>query len=89
MGNVFSDVDVGWTSADDSGARVTVGSAAAMMENALVRDPLWAGSAQPPASQQWALHIRRPQSLRIRVELHPVIRQVAFSVTANGSGKGL
>lgn len=78
-----------WTSSDDSGVRVAVGGGAAMMETVVLRDPLCAGSAQPPASPQWALHIRRPQSLRIRVELHPIVRQVAFCEIANGNGKGL
>lgn len=36
------------------------------------------GSMQPRASRQCALHIRRPQPLRIRVELHPIVRHVAF-----------
>jgi hypothetical protein len=48
---------------------------------------LCAGSVQPPDSRQWALHMRRLQSLRIRVELHPIVRQDAFRGAANCIGK--
>lgn len=44
----------------------------------VVRPTLCTWSAQPPASRQCALHIRRPQSLRTLVELQPIVRQVGL-----------
>jgi hypothetical protein len=43
--------------------------------------PLCAASMQPPAWRQWALHIRRPQLLRIRVERQPVAPQAGLLAT--------
>ena len=58
-----------------------------MKEMAIDCDTVCAGSAQPPASRQWALHICRPQSLRIRVELHPITGHEDFRRATEGAGK--
>jgi hypothetical protein len=71
------------------GGGVAIGGAAAMKEMAVDCDTLCAGSAQPPASRQWALHIRWPQSLRIRVELHPITGHEDFCTATEGAGKRL
>jgi len=77
---------VGYVGAGNIGIGVVEGVAAAMNEVAVACPILCAGSAQSPArvSRQCALHIRRPQPLRIRVELHPTIRHVAFRGAAEG-----
>ena len=82
--HVLTAIAAGSIDIENDSVGVTVGSATKEFD--VICSPLCAGSAQPPTSQQWALHIHWLQSLQIHVELHRIARQVGFCEGANCRG---